>query len=368
MLSNSSPPSRDVDEATVVSVDSIRFLCKVKTQRGQMLSSVRWLVPYGGSGRGGDRFVPSMGDRVMIEHGLGSPVIVGFFPRIQTEDGATPLTIASGDVGIDTGNYSPDGYNAIPDQNKPLDMVGGDRITSSPGGAFLALLRGGSVLLRSSRLSEIFLSKFSSLVRIVSRNWEHFTDVSSDIVRNYKGRVYRYTGYARTFLNAKLEDYRLNYYYGDVPAAEAVKTNYNTYSGNPATDTIFFKEQVLNVNRIEYMTRTLNTVGEEEVWITNGSVFVRINTKGNVFKLSYNDQDYIECNAGHLHLERHDGAIVNLDATGIQASFNGGSVVIDSTSVVTTKGASTVSVTNAYSNLDSNGHFCHVDAAGVQLG
>lgn len=368
MLSNPTSPSKDSDEGTVVQVDAIRMLCKVKTLRGQMLPSVRWILPYGGSNRSGDRFTPHMGDRVLLEHGLGAPVIVGFFPRTQGLDGATPLAIASGDTAIDTGSYTQDGTYAIPDQNKPKDMVQGDRLISSVGGALLGLLRGGSVLIRSSRLSEIFLSKFSGLVRIVSRNWEHFTDVSSDVVRNFHGRIYRYVGYAKDFSRAKNEAYNLNFYYGDVRAAETVKTNYHNASATTATDSYIYKEQVLDDSGGESMRRTLEINGNEEVIIKSGAQFTRINTTGTGLKLSYNDQHTIEVNGPHINLKRADGAIINMDSAGIQTSFQGGSVVITTDSITTTKSSSTVTVTNDQVALDSGGHYCYVNTSGVQLG
>lgn len=199
MFSNPIKTSNLVDEGTVVQVDPIRCFCKVKTLNGQTLHSVQWLLPSGGSTRGSDRITPLVGDRVMINTGLGYPVIMGFFPRVQTADGATPLKIDAGEALVDMGSYSPEGSTTWGDQNKPKDFVHGDRIISSIGGGILGILRGGSLLLRASRGSEILLSKFHTLVRIASRNWEHFTDVSSDVVKNFKGKVYRYVGYAPTF-------------------------------------------------------------------------------------------------------------------------------------------------------------------------
>lgn len=320
----------------------------------------------------------------MLQHGLGSPVIIGFFPRLQTSDGATPLTLASGTTEIDTGNYSPDATVAVADQNNPNDALLGDKLLSSVGGALLGLLRGGSVLLRASRLSEIFMSKYIGLVRIVSSNWEHFTDACSDVIRNYKGRVYRYVGYGRSLTEAKNEDYHLNFYYGDTKAAETIKTDYNTYTGTPAFDAQIYKEQVTSDAQVELMKRTIDTAGKEEVWITDGTTYTRFNSDGTKLKLSFNDQHFIEINDSHLRLERADGAVINMNSAGIQVTFSGASIVIDGSSIVSTKGNSSVTMdtshivavngsSQAYVDGDTakllhGSHFCIVDSSGVSLG
>jgi len=389
MLLQSSPPSRNVDEATILQVDHQHCLCKVRTLRGQVLHQVRWLTPFGGSTRGSDRISPHMGDRVMIEHGLGSPVIVGFFPRLQTSDGATPLSLANGEVAIDLGSYS--GANlAVPDQNKPKDSVGGDRLISSIGGALLGLLRGGTVLLRSSRTSEILLSKYQNLVRIVSRNFEHFTDTSSDVVKNFKGRVYRYVGYSKDFVEAKNEIYKYNQYFGDVVAAEAVKTNYVSFEGTlPAVTPVIFKEQVLNEAQAEIMRRTVELSGDEEVWIKvvtpdgDPPIFTRMKATGGVLTFSYADQNTITVKKDFIQAIRSDGAELILDPQGLRANFQDGHVNMSSGSVVTTfsgntvtvdagkieakKGGTTMIVDGSNASLVSGGHSCIVSASGVAL-
>jgi hypothetical protein len=351
MYNNPVPTSALAEEGTVMQVDGIRHFCIVRTMKGQTLPSVQWLLPVGGSGRGGDRISPSIGDRVMLNFALGYPVIVGFFPRLQTADGATPLQISTGNRLIDTGNYSPEGSVAWGDQNRPKDMIEGDRLISSVGGALLGLLRAGSVLIRSSRGAEIFTSKLDNLVRIISRNWEHFTEVSSDIVRNFTGRVYRYTGYAQTFAQAKIEDYRLHFYFGDTKAGEAVKSNYRTYSGTPpAMDPVIYKEQITDLNAgsaRELMRRTIKLDGEEEIWITNGTIFTRVKSTSQELTLSWNDQNTVTINEDKIHSVHKDGADVILDSAGIRATFQQGNINMSSSSIVTTFNSGTVTQTSS---------------------
>lgn len=350
MFSNPIIPDVTVDEGTVIQVDVLRCVCKVKTLTGKYLDSVQWLLPSGGSTKGADRFSPLVGDRVMINFGLGYPVIIGFFPRLQSELGSLPLKINTGETLVDTGSNIPDGSAGGFDQNKPKDMIIGDRIVSTISGNFLAILRGGAILLRSNRGAEIFLSKLYNLVRIVSRNWEQFTDLSSDVIQNFKGRIYRYTGYAPTFPLAKVEDYKLHFYYGDTALAEKVKTLHNSSTENPVANTIIYKEQVTDNPTVlprELMRRTLNLAGEEEVYIYNGTHFTRIASTAEELRFTWNNQNIITITEDSIHAVHKDGADFIMDADGIRATFSDGIINMEETKV-------TVHFDNADVILDSN--------------
>jgi hypothetical protein len=352
MFRNPVKPSSLADEGTVVQVDSQRFVCKVQTLSGQNLDGVTWQMPVGGATRGGDRITPHMGERVRLDYSLGYPVITGSLPRLQTADNTFPLSIDTGQQLVDTGNYSADGVYSIGDQNKPKDILNGDRVIASLGGGMIAILRAGSVLLRSSRLSEIFISKWDDLVRIVSRNWEQFTDVSTDIVKNFRGRIYRYTGYASSFSNSTTENYQYRLYYGDTALAEAIKSSYQNPPGSlPAANSIIFKEQIAGSSG-ELMRRTLDLSGNEEVYITAGGSFIRIKTSGSQATISYNDQNTITVNGTEIDIKHQGGAEWTMDANGIRSTFAGGEINQSNSSISTT----------------FSGHFIIVDSGGVHLG
>lgn len=352
MFSNSSTPDFGFDEATVVQVDPQRKYCKIKTLRGQSLDQVQWTESVGNSSRGGDRVGPHMGDRVVVMFGLGYPLIFGFLPKPQSVDSAFPINISGNKTLIDTGDYSAIGDVIVGDANKPMDILNGDRTMSSEGGAFFALLRGGAVLLKSSSLAQIFISKLDDVVKIVSRNFEHYTDVGSDIVKNFKGRVYRYVGYTNSFTESKAEDYRYHQYFGDTAAAEAVKTSYSSPPLTvPAVNDVLFKEQITDTG-VEKMYRTLNLAGEEEVKIVGAGGFTKVSQTGGVVTLNYNDQNTITINNDVIELQRSDGSTVIMNASGIQMNYSGGKVEMKSSGVFTT----------------FSGHFVNVTSGGVQLG
>jgi hypothetical protein len=351
MLRNPIKPKSDFDEGTVIQVDVNNSVCKIKTLSGQNLDGVMWQSAIGNSGRGGDRVSPTLGDRVTIDYRLGYPIITGCLPRIQTSDNTFPLAIDSGQQLVNTGDYSSGGGYATNDANKPGDMLSGDRVLASIGGGMIALLRAGSVLLRSSRLSEIFMSKWDDLVRITSRNWEHFTDVSTDIVKNLRGRVYRYTGYANTWAAASTEAYQYNLYYGDTALAQAVKSAWQTASNPPTANNIIFREEVAPGGAV-VMYRTLDLSGNEIVHISGGGAYTQMQATAAALTFTYNGTSTITINSTQISIvEAHGGQIV-MDSNGIRSTFNGGEVNMSSSSVSTT----------------FSGHFCTVDAGGVHFG
>lgn len=340
MFNNPSRIDSNFDEGYVSEVDVNRGFCKVKTIRGQNLDQVQWGQPSGGSSRSGDRVTPVMGDRVVVMYGLGYPLIILFLPKTQTSDSSFPKHIDTGDSIADTGNFSPEGVNAINDINKPGDMAVGDRIIGSSGGGMIGILRGGSLLLRSSRLAEVFISKWDDVVRIVSRNFEHFTDVSSDIIKNIKGRVYRYTGYAATADAAKIENYGYNVYYGDVALAQAVKTNYQTVTTLPPASSIIYREEVPAGSMYRTIDGTsgavTQVVGTTKIYQDGTKVTVDFGGNhiatwdGTQIKLDYEGQQTVTLNASVIDLKHNSGAEVNLSSSGAKMSYSGHYVQVTS--------------------------------------
>lgn len=353
MFNNPSAIDSSLEEGTVTEVDPIRKCCKVKTLSGQNLPNVKWLMPTGGATRSGDRTTPTFGDHVVLNFGLGYPLIIGYLPKLQSDENIFGFSVDSGDRLIDSGNYSEAGKSIIGDQNSPKDGVIGDRIIGSAGGGMLAILRGGSLLLRSSRLAEIFISKWDDVVRIVSRNWEHFTDVSSDIVKNIGGRIYRYTGYAKTFNEAKSEDYKFHQYAGDVALAEKVKTNYQDPGPMPALSSVIYKEQVTGGTGSELYKRELHLDGVQDIVVRNGDIFTRIRSTNGEIQITYNDTNVIKVNNSEISLKKGGDQIsAILTDSSIKTTFNGAVHTLNSNGV----------------SSEFSGHFVKVTSGGVSFG
>ena len=334
MFSNPVRPSRSKDEGTVMQVDLQRRVCKVITTNGQKLDNVQLSGSYGGNDRHGDWFTPRFGDKVLVDFSMGYPILERSLSRLQGGSQSYPHTLGSGVALDDTGNYAPGQPSITSDSNKPIDMLIGDRIIGSLGGGVVALLRSGTAILRSSRAAEVFTSRLGSLVRIVSRNFEHFTDVGSDVVRNYKGRVYRYFGVSNTFSEAKVEEYRYHEYYGDVAAAEAVKTNYASYSGTiPDKSDTLFKEQVTDSSGVEVLHRTISSTGVVETYSVVGGVYTKVTQSNGSITLTFGDQQVVVVDGSSIRLTHSSGATTTLDSNGVSSSFSGHYVNITSSGV-----------------------------------
>lgn len=417
MFNNPSNIDYNLDEGTVTEVDALRKLCKVKTLSGQNLKGVHWLQPKGGSTRGDDCSTPELGDRCVINSGLGYPLIIGYLPRLQ--DGVTsfPINVDSGEELVDTGDFSTVHGSVEFSQNSAGDRAVGDRIISSVGGGLFAVLRGGSLLLRSSRLSEIFLSKWDDVVRIVSRNYEHYTDVSSDFIRNLRGRVYRYTGYANNQADAKTENYKFNQYYGDVAMAEKAKTDLSS-NYNPQADNRIYKEEIVTgLNGSQYMYKEIHLDGttdlvvispdgslvtqvrsrNNDVFITSkagdnslfsqalftkSDVTITASDSGGVFSKTYLTKDdatitvtdgstftktYMTKNEARVTFK--DQNVIKVNASQINMNFNGGGDInMTSDNIVSTYKGGTITMDANQINCAYSGHFMTVNNSGVQLG
>jgi len=377
---------RSLEEGTVLQVDTLRMLCKIRTARGEVHHGVQWLLPYGGSTRAGDRFTPSMGDRVFMTYGLGFPLIIGFLPKNQRPQGSSPLNLDTGEDAVDTGNYSPAETAFVGDMNKAPDLLMGDRVMTSVGGATVGLLRGGTLVLRASRAAEVLMSKFFHLVRVFSPNWEHFTDAFTDVAKSIKGRAYRFVGYSPTQRDGQAEKFIYRQFTGDVGAAEQVQANYNSIELTAPSGPSVSKEQVVDFPSgapRELMRRTISLTGEKEVWIFNGTHFTRVNSTAEALTFSWNDQNTVTITEASIHAVHKDGADVIMDSNGIRATFSNGEIDMSGSAITVTKGASTGTFTNsditlasttgqAYvsgsvTNISNSGHMVAVTAGGVAI-
>lgn len=399
MFNHSSKIDYSLDEGVVTEVDTLRKLCKIKTLSGQNLSEVHWLQSRGGSSRSDDFYTPGLGDRAVINSGLGYPLIIGYLPKLQSMENAFPINIDEDEVLVDTGSFSSASDSVSFSQNSSKDKALGDRIFTSTGGGILAILRGGSLLLRSSRLAEIFISKWDDVVRIVSRNYEHYTDLSSDFIRNLRGRVYRFTGYAQTQKDAKTENYLYNEYYGDVSLAEKAKTDLHSEL-TPASDNRIYKEEIVTGvsatdKQLMYREIRLDGMHDLKVISQDGTLITQIKSRNNdvlvtatsgdgalftkaLFtksdvtimasdnagtftktfltkdeaKVTFKDQNVVKINTSQINMNFNGGADVNLTSAGVKSTFSGAIVDVKSTGVECT-----------YS-----GHFMKVTSGGVALG
>ena len=371
MFGNPTTPSSSIDEGTVMQIDPIREVCRVVTMKGQKLDSVYWLRPYGGNERQGDFFTPRVGDRVVLNYGLGYAVIMGFLPRPQTGSQSYPVDLDSGQRLVDTGSYATAMGSLTSNASKPRDTLLGDRIITSQGGGVMALLRAGSVILRSSKAAEIFMSRLQDLVRVVSRNFEHFTDLGTDVYRNIQGRVYRYYALSKTYSNTSIGVFNYAQYHGDVAVAERVKDDYvNAPSSLPAESPTIFKEHVTTDGGADRMTRTLSVEGDEEVFVSNNESYTHSLTTAGQVLLTFKDENRVLINDTGIDIVHRDGHRIEVHSDGVTVTHSSGHVakVVEAQISLTHSGGAETRLDDSGVYNTFSGHFCNVTSGGVQLG
>ncbi len=349
-------------EGIVSSVDVERMFCQVKTTKGQNLSNVIWLLPAGGSSRSNHIVTPMIGDRVLITTSTGYPIIIGFLPKIlETE--SIPTKIDTGQLPSDTGNFSPVMRNAEVAPNKPKDTTIGDHIITSKGGGLLGVLRGGSILLKSGRLAQVFISKYDDIVRVVGRNYELFSDLVVDIHVSIRGRIYGFLGVADTLANSRLGLFKFKRYLGDTALGEYLKDEYQNRNSSefPAPNTIIKKEVLSDNSHNPLMVDTLDLSGESKKIVQGipGSEEITITDQ---LKTQHKTTSTSGTAIGTVDITPTSVTIRNEDGTMSDAVFTKDSVTI-------TYNNTTVVVLDATGmNCTFGGHFVKMDSSGIHLG
>lgn len=356
LFTQTTPLSSGHIEAVVQSVDAERYVCAVKTTKGQRLDNVTWLMECGGSGRSSKVFTPKMGDRVVLSTGLGYPVILGCLPRVD-RDPTSPLTIDSGSRIAETGKLTPLSGTSL-NSSKPGDFLPGDNLLTSEGGGIVGVLRSGSVLLKSSKLAQIILSKLDSGVKIVGRSVDLYTDLGSEVYASIKGRVYKWVAVSRTPAEAHSGLFRYQEFYGDTAAAEQLKDNYELGSVGITPDTGGALRKILVVDadqnplRIEEIDLSGNVVTTTK--LADGSATNVVNYSSGTWQLTTTNGTYCDIKVTEAEvLITHNGdASVKLNTNGVYVH----------------KGASDVQVLQDSILMDSSGHFVHITPSGVAMG
>ena len=367
----STPHSYDSNfiEGTVTNVDPIRFVCSVRTNRGQFFPEVPWLLPTGGSGKSGMHFSPSVGDQVVINTSLSYPIIIGALPRLGLPE--TELTNVSGATGgVDAGNASniKNGYSTNP--NKPSDFLPGDHVITTEGGGIFAMLANGTALIKASPLAQIVISKYDDLVRVMARNWERFSDLGQQTVANVKGRMYEFVGWDRDFSRSQNSIYELKDIIGDVVAGEVMRGEPNPDQSVPAKDSRVRKYSLENTSGSELMVETLTDDGKIVVVVHNGGTTTTThdNSKFEAHVLN-GTYSVITILPGSILIDHNNVSKVLLDDTKVDINHKGVSIgTFDDNQVsINHNGAVTV-LDDSGIRSDFSGHFVHVDSSGVHLG
>lgn len=189
---------------TVLAVDSVRRLCLVTNTQ----NSKEWLPvasPTGFKGEGDFSLPPSgAGWRAFVETRLGQREIVQFLSpgSFFSEDNEIANSLESGGTKPDTWNSITGtsatfrSYAVPPDTvkrnfrgNRYYDLVGGDWGYRGQDGNFVGVLRGGVNVFIASPLCGWYMFQEDDHARLVSRNFEMFSDFGVIQSTNVNGRT-----------------------------------------------------------------------------------------------------------------------------------------------------------------------------------
>lgn len=291
----------------VAGVDLVRMEAKVRGEAGQTLPGVRWLQEY----------QPNEGDRVlMVRLQNNEYVIMGSLAQPQNSDqaAARPALGQQGVVPADLADYSKAQSPDVINTAGPADQRPGDWVKASKGGGVIALLRGGTVMMKSSPTSMVMTSKYDDLVRIVSRNFEHFTDMDSTYKVSTGGGCYSKHEFFRSTSDAR----------SDRPAFREVRGNVASGAGG-ADGGELSKRSFFNADGVETSTQTDYISGRRHQLIQTGASIVEKDDTitGSFVKVHGGDTTFFNMNETSVHLDVSSDITVDANKDGIILSAAG---------------------------------------------
>lgn len=276
-------------KATITAVDPIRGVCKCKRDNDAFpLINIPWASPVGEKAK-----TPSVGDRVMIWRDGNDMIITHSFPgpSSYTAAGAVRPSITDGaflSPSIDTSSVSGSTFA----KDAPVDVIPGDNVMRTRGGAVVAALLGGGVLLKAGPCVQVFMTRVDDLLRTVCRNFEHFSEAKSEVEVVVEDRLYSYVCSYLTLAKNRNDQPSHELITGDIALALDRKLDYILGNDPPAGDDRVRLERVLEASEDTTsfpFSSTLTTTGKETNVSTDGATTTTANHEPTVWQLTYVD-------------------------------------------------------------------------------
>lgn len=122
----------------------------------------------------------------------------------------------------------------------PRDMFAGDKVFTGERGSLFGMLKSGTFIAKASGLAQLLISRMDDLLRIVSRNYEMFSDAMTHYSVNLSGRVYTYQSHFKNQSSSRADSPDYYEVFGDVAAGDIAKEKYleDGLSLNPVDDVV----------------------------------------------------------------------------------------------------------------------------------
>ena len=323
----------------VTAVDVERSTCRVLTDNMQFLSDVSWRGTAGGSGGFGDTATPQEMDQVYLEQDGNKWVIIGYFQAQYS--GGLPRPGVSKASGqrielMDLTTLKPNSIKTNP--SIPSDSRVGDRIFTTEGGGRLGVLRGGTIVAKASPLAQMILSPFGDSARLVSRNYEQFTDVDSTYKVSSRGKLYSLYEVFRSTGDSRSQRPSYTEVFGEVGVGEALgrspiaknKSDHEASVNGSGADVGMIRKtstydasNELTSFEEEYITGRLHR------FVQKGSSKTEWDqTINNVMlKTHGGDTSMFNMNETSMHLDVGTSVKIDIDKNGIYLNSNGNSII-----------------------------------------
>lgn len=176
----------------VLDVHPDTYTCDVKTERGQYYGSLPWpRIFMSPDGMAGDVSVPMRGQTLAIHNELTEPQLSFTIPHrldVTTPPGEHRIVHGSTPVGGQDGVYTATGRQDYRG-GMPADLLPGDWARVGSQGNLVAVLEGGTTVLKASELSKVIANSVGDLLQLIGRNTDLYSDFGEIRFRNQDGRV-----------------------------------------------------------------------------------------------------------------------------------------------------------------------------------
>jgi hypothetical protein len=182
---------------TILTVDPVRMTASVLSSDGQVLPDVLIISEAGPDG-GGDISTPEPGWKGKLTHELGMEAIEHCFPPASYFAEGRPPEHDDYDKALNTWlslTGSPTPYRVVEHKvknfrsHRPYDLIAGDRGFRSSDGASVFALRGGVAGIKVDDLCQLLMMQVDHLTRLVSRQFQMFTDWGHIEILNDEGKT-----------------------------------------------------------------------------------------------------------------------------------------------------------------------------------
>ncbi len=176
-----------VYRGTVIDVFPNSYTCTVSTGHGVKYSG----LSFGKAGMYANSFesyIPEVGTPVLLIKSAGTVEILKFMPPKGRGEPNYPVTSYTR-VNSNTETENNTSKDFIYQAGQPIGTLQGDYVVGNSEGSYLAILRGGMVQIGTGPNSSLFTFSMDDLVRLVSRNYQHFHDAGTLQISNDEGEV-----------------------------------------------------------------------------------------------------------------------------------------------------------------------------------